>query len=455
MRSALSVRRFGVLTAVTALFASLMTWAPARPADASLGFDNARMADIALSYVGQPGVNACLAAGKGTAYAGQCKQFVNCIIVLSGGPMPGGGNDYAGSFIAAGGTEVSEGAATKGDIIQWGSGSTTSQHTAIVVANLGGGRFDVVDSNWGTPGLMVKHHTIANIHADIFNGAGAQPTRFIRMGTVNSGGVAEGAFVSYNGDVFRIAGGAPIYVSSWGHVGGDPGNVRALSASEFSALRTFPADGTVISGWAPGDPDHGSVYRVAGGAPIYVSNWDHIGGNPGTTVGVDLFAIKNAGGGGVLNHLLYRPVDGTYLKAAQKTYRVAQGAPTLQSASHDGVVIDPAAIANAGKPGVWSHLAAPPAGTPDLTPGDPQAVQLAGQTMGHPRHKMRKGRSIRLPKFTSQGAAVTWNARPKRVCKVTRYTLKAKHKGRCLLRASAPALPGVNSYAAAFVVRVR
>ncbi len=75
--------------------------------------------------------------------------------------------------------------------------------------------------------------------------------------------------------------------------------------------------------------------------------------------------------------------------------------------------------------------------------------------MGHPRHKMRKGRSIRLPKFTSQGAAVTWNARPKRVCKVTRYTLKAKHKGRCLLRASAPALPGVNSYAAAFVVRVR
>jgi hypothetical protein len=58
-----------------------------------------------------------------------------------------------------------------------------------------------------------------------------------------------------------------------------------------------PADGTLISGWAPGDPDHGSVYRVAGGAPIYVSNWDHIGGNPGTTVGVDLFAIKNAGGG--------------------------------------------------------------------------------------------------------------------------------------------------------------
>ena len=157
------------------------------PSHAVLPFDNARMADIALSYVGQPGVNACRNAGQGDAYAGQCKQFVNCIVVLAGGPMPGGGDDYAGSFVRAGGTEISEAEAVKGDIIQWGSGITRSQHTAIVVTNFGGGRFDVVDSNWGTPGLMVKHHTINNIHADIFNGAGAQPTRFIRMGTVNAG----------------------------------------------------------------------------------------------------------------------------------------------------------------------------------------------------------------------------------------------------------------------------
>ena len=174
-----------LVVTVTAVLMSVLLAAP--PSQATLSFDNARMADIALSYVGQPGVNACRNAGQGDAYAGQCKQFVNCIVVLSGGPMPGGGDDYAGSFIRAGGTEISEGDATKGDIIQWGSGATRSQHTAIVVANLGGGRFDVVDSNWGTPGLMVKHHTINNIHADIFNGAGAQPTRFIRMGTVNAG----------------------------------------------------------------------------------------------------------------------------------------------------------------------------------------------------------------------------------------------------------------------------
>lgn len=178
-------RLVAVAATLMALVASIL--GIGTPTYATLPFDNARMADIALGYVGQPGVNACRAAGQGDAYAGQCKQFVNCIVVLSGGPMPGGGDDYAGSFIRAGGTEISEGEATKGDIIQWGSGLTRSQHTAIVVANLGGGRFDVVDSNWGTPGLMVKHHTINNIHADIFNGAGAQPTRFIRMGTVNAG----------------------------------------------------------------------------------------------------------------------------------------------------------------------------------------------------------------------------------------------------------------------------
>ena len=199
-------RRILALLSVLLLTSSFL--AAAGPAAASLGFDNARMADIALGYVGQPGVNACLDAGKGTAYAGQCKQFVNCIIVLAGGPMPAGGPDYAGSFIGAGGTEVSELAADKGDIIQWGSETTSAQHTAIVVANLGGSRFEVVDSNWGSPGLTVKRHIIANIHADLFNGKGAQPTRFIRMGAVVAvspfGSLDEAS--SPSAGVLRVAG---------------------------------------------------------------------------------------------------------------------------------------------------------------------------------------------------------------------------------------------------------
>ncbi len=171
--------------------------------------------------------------------------------------------------------------------------------------------------------------------------------------------------------------------------------------------------------------------------------------------GVDLSAIRNAGSSGVWNHLLYRPSDGTYLKAANKTYRVAQGAPILQSASHDGVVVDHVAIANAGKPGVWSHLAAPPSQAPVVQPEDPTAVQLAAQTVKVQRKTVKKGRSLRLPATTSQGARLTWRSWSKRVCKVTGRHLKAKRKGSCRIGGLAPAVPGFSAFATTFVVRVR
>ena len=119
------------------------------------------------------------------------------------------------------------------------------------------------------------------------------------------GAIANGTFVSYEGHVYRIAGGAPIYVSTWDHVGGAQ-PTTALTAAQFNALPQYPANGTLIAGQAPGHPEHGTVYRVAGGAPIYVSSYEHIGGDPGT-IGVDLAAIHNAGAGGVWNHLRQMP----------------------------------------------------------------------------------------------------------------------------------------------------
>jgi len=158
------------------------------PANAVGGFANASVADVALRYVGRWGGDACRDAGK--FQSGQCKQFVNCVIVLAGGAYAGDGtDDYAGSYVRAGGTEISEVEAVKGDIIQWGSGSTPGKHTAIVITNLGGGAFEVVDSNAGSPANneIVKQHTFANIHsANMFLNGGAEPTRFIRMGTVTT-----------------------------------------------------------------------------------------------------------------------------------------------------------------------------------------------------------------------------------------------------------------------------
>ena len=79
----------------------------------------------------------------------------------------------------------------------------------------------------------------------------------------------QGEFVSQPGlpEVYRMAGGAPIYVSSWEDVGG-PQPVNSLEGEWTDT----PLDGTYLQGYTTN-----FVYRVAGGAPIYVTNWDHIG----------------------------------------------------------------------------------------------------------------------------------------------------------------------------------
>ena len=154
-------------------------------------YDNAAVADVMLSYVNQNGVNVCLGTPYGSAYPGECKQTVNCAIYrASGGTQrPGGGDDYFGSFIAAGGVEVAQANAVKGDVIQWGSGTTGSQHTAVVVENQGGGNFRVVDSNFNRDHIVRDH--VMNVNTFF---AGYTP-RFARMGTPRGGGIADGSLL--------------------------------------------------------------------------------------------------------------------------------------------------------------------------------------------------------------------------------------------------------------------
>ena len=214
--------------------------------------------------------------------------------------------------------------------------------------------------------------TGAHVHYEQrFNGAGQLPIRFdgaaIAIGSAPpgptftstncSGAVAEGSFVANRGHVYRIAGGAPVYVSAWSHVGGQQ-PVTNLSDAAFDALPQYPRDGTLVAGRAPGSPDDGTVYVIAGGAPVYLSNYAHIGGDRGT-VSIDLAAIHNAGTSGVWSHLRYQPADGTVLDAADTRYQVHSGAPYRTDLTTGGVRVDPVAIANAGGPGRWSHLAAP------------------------------------------------------------------------------------------------
>ena len=87
-----------------------------------------------------------------------------------------------------------------------------------------------------------------NCHADY---------RVFSDGVSSGGGISEGSFVSHGGHVYRIAGGAPIYVSSWDVFGG-PQPTIALNNAQFNALAPYPADGTTVSA------REGAVYVFAG-----------------------------------------------------------------------------------------------------------------------------------------------------------------------------------------------
>jgi hypothetical protein len=125
-------------------------------AHAALEYDNAIIADIMLRYKGSNGVEVCKAAGRSTAYAGQCKQTVNCALsIASGGRQyPTDGNTHHEQFKNGGGVEVSPSNATKGDIIQV---ETSKPHTAVVIENLGNNNFNVVDSNYKLDGVVREH----------------------------------------------------------------------------------------------------------------------------------------------------------------------------------------------------------------------------------------------------------------------------------------------------------
>ena len=269
-----------------------------------------------------------------------------------------------------------------GSVAWWGpysGGAYENGHVAIVSAVWSDGRVDVEEYNYGSPGI---YHTRSRVVADAY----------IHIQDLPGGPPADGTFVSYNGDVFRIAGGAPIWVSSWANVGG-PQPTRALTGAEFAALRQQPADGTFISGVSRGE-----IYRVVGGAPIYVTYnwWQNINPKP-PVIAVDQYAIDRAGDPGLLSHLNFRPADGTFISAPQapagrgEVYRIAGGAPVYvtynwwQNINPKPPVttVSQEAIDQAGQPGAWSHLRHKPAegtfiSSPQAPAGRGEVYRIAG-----------------------------------------------------------------------------
>jgi surface antigen len=288
----------------------------------------------------------------GGSYAATPTGYHNCTLYVAWRLAQNGMGDPGGSWGNAVSWASSIGGGNHtpalGSIAWWGSEQGGGFGHVAYVEQVNGGNVYVRADNYSSSGGYTTAGWIAASSVDLF------------LHPHDIGGLPDGMFVSYQGAVYRIAGGAPIYVSTWSAFGG-PQPTANLTDQQWASLPQFPADGTFVNG-----AQRGEVYRIAGGAPTYVSTWSAFGG-PQPTTTIDIAAIDNAGAGSVWNHLNYRPADGTFVNGAQtgKVYEVNGGTPTYISdwsqvgGPQPTVPIDQTAIDNGGAGGIWNHLLAP------------------------------------------------------------------------------------------------
>jgi surface antigen len=192
------------------------------------------------------------------------------------------------------------------------------------------------------------------------------PDKFIHFNDSGGSGnpPSNGSFVSYQGNDYIIAGGAPLYVSSWQAYGYPPGSfpstIIPLSRNQWQSLNQVPSNGTFLN-FVSGPNGQGvGSYVIAGGAPLYVSSWSAYGlsSAPSSIVNVDSWNLYHYGN--PLDVLHAVPSNGTYLDAYTASqqvgmYVVAGGAAlplsdcSILGGCAGSISIDDWDVQNAGK----------------------------------------------------------------------------------------------------------
>ena len=106
----------------------------------------------------------------------------------------------------------------------------------------------------------------------------------------------------------------------------------------FDHVLVVPTNSTFLR-----SPTTMAIYRVAGGAPLYISSCTPIGGC-GTAAPVDAWAIADAGGAGV--HLAAAPANGTVVEGmpSHHYWLFENGKRSTTTTHSNTVIVDDASL---------------------------------------------------------------------------------------------------------------
>lgn len=149
--------------------------------------------------------------------------------------------------------------------------------------------------------------------------------------------IPDGTFIQLTstGQVFRMAGGAPLYVNDPSSLG-NPQSFTPVTLNEYNALNAVPLDGTFL------ETPSGSLYRVAGGFAFPITQTSlFASANP---VEIDTWDVSNPDN--PLAHLNQSPADGTLVQGlpSRQHWLFGQG-QRLRTPAGPGVQLDDAGLA--------------------------------------------------------------------------------------------------------------